>query len=458
MKIIILGAGQVGGTLAEHLASEANDITVVDTDGERLRDLGDRLDIRTVQGRASLPNVLRQAGADDADMLVAVTNSDETNMVACQVAYTLFHTPTKIARVREAAYLTRGQELFDNDAIPVDVLISPEQVVTNYIKRLIEHPGALQVIDFAEGKAQLVAVKAYYGGPLIGQQLRQLREHMPNVDTRVAAIFRRDRPITPRGDTVIEADDEVFFIAAKANIRAVMSEMRRLDESYKRIVIAGGGQIGERLAEAIESRYQVKIIEMNPARCRYLSDTLDSTVVLQGSASDRDLMLEENIADADVFLALTNDDEANIMSSLLAKRLGAKKVMTIINNPAYVDLIQGGEIDIAISPQLATIGTLLAHVRRGDIVSVHSLRRGAAEAIEAIAHGDSRSSKVIGRSIGEINLPPGTTIGAIIRDEEVLIAHDSTVINAGDHVILFLVDKKHIRDVEKLFHVGLSFF
>ena len=458
MKIIILGAGQVGGTLAEHLASEANDITVVDTDGERLRDLGDRLDIRTVQGRASLPNVLRQAGADDADMLVAVTNSDETNMVACQVAYTLFHTPTKIARVREAAYLTRGEELFDNDAIPVDVLISPEQVVTNYIKRLIEHPGALQVIDFAEGKAQLVAVKAYYGGPLIGQQLRQLREHMPNVDTRVAAIFRRDRPITPRGDTIIEADDEVFFIAAKANIRAVMSEMRRLDESYKRIVIAGGGQIGERLAEAIESRYQVKIIEMSPARCRYLSDTLDSTVVLQGSASDRDLMLEENIADADVFLALTNDDEANIMSSLLAKRLGAKKVMTIINNPAYVDLIQGGEIAIAISPQLATIGTLLAHVRRGDIVSVHSLRRGAAEAIEAIAHGDSKSSKVIGRSIGEINLPPGTTIGAIIRDEEVLIAHDSTVINAGDHVILFLVDKKHIRDVEKLFHVGLSFF
>ena len=458
MKIIILGAGQVGGTLAEHLASEANDITVVDTDGDRLRDLGDRLDIRTVQGRASLPNVLRQAGADDADMLVAVTNSDETNMVACQVAYTLFHTPTKIARVREAAYLTRGEELFDNDAIPVDVLISPEQVVTNYIKRLIEHPGALQVIDFAGGKAQLVAVKAYYGGPLIGQQLRQLREHMPNVDTRVAAIFRRDRPITPRGDTIIEADDEVFFIAAKANIRAVMSEMRRLDESYKRIVIAGGGQIGERLAEAIESRYQVKIIEMNAARCRYLSDTLDSTVVLQGSASDRDLMLEENIADADLFLALTNDDEANIMSSLLAKRLGAKKVMTIINNPAYVDLIQGGEIDIAISPQLATIGTLLAHVRRGDIVSVHSLRRGAAEAIEAIAHGDSKSSKVIGKAIRDIGLPPGTTIGAIIRDEEVIIAHDDTMIATGDHVILFLVDKKHIRDVEKLFHVGLSFF
>ncbi|NKQ12971.1 Trk system potassium transporter TrkA [Pseudomonas sp. SST3] len=457
MKIIILGAGQVGGTLAENLASEANDITVVDTDPDRLRDLGDRLDIRTVVGRGSFPTVLRQAGADDADMLVAVTNSDETNMVACQVAYTLFHTPTKIARVRESAYLTRSG-LFSNEAIPVDVLISPEQVVTNYIKRLIEHPGSLQVIDFAEGKAQLVAVRAYYGGPLVGQELRQLRNHMPNVDTRVAAIFRRNQAILPQGDTVIEADDEVFFIAARGHIRAVMSEMRRLDDSYRRIVIAGGGHIGERLAEAIESRYQVKIIEMNPARCRYLSDTLDSTIILQGSASDRDLLVEENINDADVFLALTNDDEANIMSSLLAKRLGARKVMCIINNPAYVDLVQGGEIDIAISPQLATIGTLLTHVRRGDIVSAHSLRRGAAEAIEVIAHGDSRSSKVVGRAIGKIALPPGTTIGAVIRDEEVLIAHDNTVIESGDHVILFLVDKKQIRDVERLFQAGLTFF
>lgn len=457
MKIIILGAGQVGGTLAEHLAGEANDITVVDTDGERLRSLGDRLDIRTVQGKASFPAVLRQAGADDADMLVAVTNSDETNMVACQVAYTLFHTPRRIARVREAAYLTNG-ELFSNEAIPVDVLISPEQVVTHYIKRLIEHPGALQVIDFAGGKAQLVAVRAYYGGPLVGQQLRQIRQHMPNVETRVAAIFRRDRPIMPRGDTVIEADDEVFFIAAKADIRAVMSELRRLDVNNKRVVIAGGGHIGERLAEAIESQYQVKIIEMNPARCRYLSDTLNSTVVLQGSASDRDLMVEENIADADIFLALTNDDEANIMSSLLAKRLGARKVMTLINNAAYVDLVQGGEIDIAINPQLATIGSLLTYVRRGDIVSVHSLRRGAAEAIEAIAHGDARSSKVVGRALEAITMPPGTSIGAIIRGQEVIIARATTVIESGDRVILFVVDKKYIRDVERLFHVGLSFF
>lgn len=457
MKIIILGAGQVGGSLAAELASEANDITVIDTDGPRLRELSDRLDIRTVVGKGSFPTILRQAGADDADMLIAVTSSDETNMIACQVAYTLFRTPTKIARIRESAYLTRGG-LFHNEAVPIDVLISPEQAVTTYVKRLIENPGALQVLDFAEGKVQLVAVRAYYGGPLVGQELRFLRQHMPGVDTRVAAIFRKNRPIIPKGDTIIEADDEVFFIAATRDIRAVMSELRRLEKNYKRILIAGGGNIGERLAEAIESRYNVRIIEKNKARDDYLSQNLDKTIVLHGSASDKELLIEENIEDVDIFCALTNDDEANIMSSMLAKRLGARKVMALINNPAYVDLVQGGEIDIAISPSQATIGTLLTHVRRGDIVNVYSLRRGAAEAIEAVAHGDSRSSKVVGRKIGEIDLPPGTTIGAIVRNEEVLIAHDSTLIESEDHVILFVIDKKHIRDVERLFQVGLTFF
>jgi len=457
MKIIILGAGQVGSSLAAELASEANDITVIDTDSTRLRELGDRLDIRTVVGRGSFPTILRQAGADDADMLIAVSSSDETNMIACQVAYTLFRTPTKIARIRESAYLTRGG-LFHNESVPIDVLISPEQAVTTYVKRLIEHPGALQVLDFADGKVQLVAVRAYYGGPLVGQELRFLRQHMPGVDTRVAAIFRKDRPITPKGDTIIEADDEVFFLAATHDIRAVMSELRRLEKNYKRVLIAGGGNIGERLAEAIENRYQVRIIEKNKARADYLSQNLDRTIVLHGSASDKELLLEENIKDVDIFCALTNDDEANIMSSMLAKRLGARKVMALINNPAYVDLVQGGEIDIAISPSQATIGTLLTHVRRGDIVNVYSLRRGAAEAIEAVAHGDSRSSKVVGKMIGEIDLPPGTTIGAVVRGEEVLIAHDNTLIESEDHVILFVIDKKHIRDVERLFQVGLTFF
>ncbi len=458
MKIIILGAGQVGGTLAANLANEANDITVVDVDGDRLRELQDRLDIRTIQGKGSFPNILRQAGVDDADMLIAVTNSDEVNMVACQIAFTLFRTPTKIARVRATNYVVARNNLFNNEAIPIDVIISPEQVVTNHIKRLLENPGTLQVLDFAEGKLQLVAVKAYHGGPLVGQELRFLRQHMPNIETRVAAIFRRDRPIIPEGSTTIEVGDEVFFIAAKNHIRAVMSELRRLEQSYNRIIIAGGGNIGERLAEATESRYSVKLIERNASRCYQLSEVLNRTIVLQGSASDQDLLLEENIEETDVFLAVTNDDEANVMSSMLAKRLGARKVMALINNPAYVDLVQGGEIDIAISPQQVTIGSLLTHVRRGDIVNVHSLRRGAAEAIEAIAHGDKRSSRVVGRAIGDIDLPEGATIGAIVRNDQVMIANDNIIIESNDHVILFVVDKRRIRDVERLFQVGLGFF
>lgn len=457
MKIIILGAGQVGGTLAENLAGEQNDITVVDTDAGRLAELSDRLDIRTINGRGSFPSVLRQAGAEDADMLIAVTNSDEVNMVACQVAYSLFRTPTKIARIRAANY-TQKEKLFGADAIPIDVIISPEQVVTDYIKRLIEHPGALQVVNFAGGRVQLVAVRAFHGGPLVGNELRRLRKHMPNVETRVAAIFRRDRPILPEGNTVIEADDEVFFIAARNDIRAVMSELRRLEHTYKRIVIAGGGNIGFRLAKSIESRYSVKIIERTMERCEWLSEQLQRTVVLQGLGTDRDRLLKANIENTDVFCALTNDDEANIMSSLLAKRLGARKVMTLINNPAYVDLVQGHDIDIAISPQQATIGSLLTHVRRGDIVTAYSLRRGAAEAIEAIAHGDARSSKVVGRMIEEIDLPEGCTIGAVVRGEKVLIAHDDIVIEQDDHVILFVMDKRRIRDVEKLFQVGFTFF
>ena len=457
MKIIILGAGQVGGTLAEHLAREENDITVVDTDGAKLRELHTKLDIRTVTGAGSYPIVLRQAGCEDADMLIAVTNTDEINMIACQVAHTLFRTPTKIARVRSTAYLTR-KGLFAHEAIPIDVLISPEQVVTDYIKRLIEHPGALQVVNFAGGRVQLVAVRAYYGGPLVGNELRELRKHMPNVDTRVAAIFRRGRPIIPEGNTVIEADDEVFFIAAKNDIRAVMSELRRLEHNYKRVLIAGGGNIGYRLAKSIQHRYNVKVLERSPGRAEWLGEKLHQTVVLQGLATDRDELLKANIENTDVFCALTNDDEANIMASLLAKRLGARKVMTLISNPAYVDLVQGHDIDIAISPQQSTIGSLLSHVRRGDVVNVYSLRRGAAEAIEAIAHGDSKSSKVVGRAIEDIDLPEGTTIGAIVRGEKVLIAHDDVVIEPDDHVILFLIDKRRTRDVEKLFQVGFTFF
>lgn len=456
MKIIILGAGQVGSSVAAALVSEANDITVVDSDSHCLQALQDRLDLRTVVGHASHPEVLKRAGAEDADMILAVTNSDETNMVACQVAYTLFHTPTKIARVRARDYLMHPQ-IFTQEALPIDVLISPEQVVIDYVQRLIEHPGALQVLDFAGGMVQLVAVRAYYGGPLVGHELRELRNHMPGVDTRVAAVFRRGKPIIPEGSTVIEVDDEVFFIAARKHIRAVMGELRKLDKPTKRVIIAGGGNIGRGLAKALENDYQVKLIDHNAGRSRQIAEELTKTIVLLGDAADEELLLEENIENTDVFCAVTNDDEANILSAMLSKRLGARKVMSLINRAAYVDLVESGDIDIAISPQQATIGGLLAHVRRGDVVVVHSLRRGAAEAIEAVAHGDNRTSKVVGKAIQDVKLPPGANIGAIVRNGEVLIAHHDTVIESGDHVIMFLVDKRRIAEVERLFQVGITF-
>lgn len=456
MKIIILGAGQVGSSVAYNLAREGNDITVVDMDNDILQELRDKMDIGTVCGIGSHPEVLRRAGMDDADMLLAVTNSDEVNMIACQVAATLFHTPTKIARLRAREYLNEPG-LFAADALPIDVLISPEQIVTKYVQRLIEYPGALQVLDFAGGRVRLVAVKAYYGGPLVGHELRTLKEHMPNVENRVAAIFRNGRAILPNGNTVIEADDEVFFMAAKEHILAVMGELRHLDKPVKSIMIAGGGNIGRSLAMTLENDYRVKIIESNARQARHLAENLDRAIVLLGDAADRELLLEENIEDTDIFCAVTNDDEANILSAMLAKRMGATKVMALINKPAYVDLVESGIIDIAISPQQVTIGTLLTHVRRGDVVAVHSLRRGAAEAIEAVAHGDGKTSKVVGRRLDQLKLPKGTSIGALVRGEEVLIAHDHVVIEAEDHVILFLVDKSRIQEVEHLFQVAVTF-
>lgn len=471
MKVIILGAGQVGSTVAESLVSEANDITVVDTNGARLAQLQDRLDLRTVTGNASHPSVLKRAGIEDADMLVAVTQSDETNLTACKIARKLYNTPTRIARVRAADYLAHP-EIFSDDNFAVDLAICPEQILTDNIVKLIEFPEALQVLEFAGGRVSLVAVRAFHGGPMVGHQLQEIRSHMPNIDTRVAALFRRDSPIIPEGNSVIEAGDEVFFIAATENIRSVMRELRRMDKPVRRVMIGGGGNIGRRLATALEKKYQVKIIEHNKASAERLATELNDTLVIAGDITDEELLESENVDDMDIFCAVTNDDENNIMSSLLAKRMGAHKSIALINRSSYVDLVQAGQIDIAISPAQATIGTLLAHVRRGDCVAVHSLRRGAAEALELIAHGDRVSSKVVGRKIEDIDLPKGATIGAVVRRklsaapagqvrtaeaDEVIIAHHDTMIQADDHVIVFAVNKRIVPRVEKLFQVDVGF-
>ncbi len=474
MKILILGAGQVGSTLAESLVSERNDITVVDIDPGRLGDLQERFDLRTVVGFAAHPSTLLEAGIEDTDLLIAVTQSDETNLAACKIGQMLYNVPTRIARVRSRSILARP-ELLSDEGFAVDYAISPEDIVTDSITRLIEFPEALQVIDFAGGRVTMVAVRAVEGGPLVGHPLKDMRRHLSNVDARVVAIFRGDQAIIPDGETFVRAGDEVFCIADTAHIRQVMRELRKMDKPVKRVMIAGGGNIGLRLARTLERDYQVKVIELNKRRAEAIATQLAAALVLTGDATDEELLENENIAEMDLFLSLTNDDENNIMSALLAKRMGARRVVALINRRSYAELMQGGQIDIAISPAQATIGKLLQHIRRGDVAAVHSLRRGAAEALELVAHGDEKTCKVIGKKVEEIDLPRGATIGAVVRalarpvverrsdlvaeerDAEVVMAHHDTVIRPDDHVIMFVANKRMIPKVEKLFQVAYSF-
>ena len=382
MRIIILGAGQVGSSIAANLSVEDNDISVVDIDATRLRELQERLDIRVVLGHASHPRTLIRAGIEDADLLIALTNADETNMVACQVAYSLFRTPTKVARIRASDYLAHP-ELFTSEHTPIDVLISPEALVMNHILRLIEYPGALQVLDFADGRAQLVATRAFPDGPLVGRELKSLADKLPSgVDARVAAIFRNEQAIIPEGDTVIEVDDVVFFLAATKHIPLVMRELRRVDRPASRILLAGGGNIGQALAGSLERDHHVKIVERDPARAEAIAENLDTTIVLVGDAADEELLHEEGIDETDVYCALTNDDEANILSSMLAKRMGASKVITLINRPAYVDLVESDRIDVAVSPREATAEEIIRLTRDGHTENVAIIDNDRAEVLE----------------------------------------------------------------------------
>lgn len=451
MKIIILGAGQVGSSLLQSLASEKNDIVMVDIRQEILERLQDRFDIRTVLGHAAHPPILQAAGAADADMLIAATSDDETNMLACQIADILFKIPRKIARVRSIEYFS-SPGLFSPETIPIDYVISPEQIVTQFIERLLAHPGASQVLDFAEGRVRMASLQAVEGGPIVGREIRELHEHVPNFHARIAAIFRDGQPIAPNGSTVILNGDEVFFLASREEIKGVMQELGKRENPYRRIIFAGGGHVGKRVALALESQYSIKVIERDSRRAKKIAGQLKNTTVLVGDASDRELLLSENVESADVFCAITNNDEVNILSAMLAKRMGARRVIALVNNDAYSGIVDNTLVDLVISPQQATISALLRYIRRGDIGQVHSIRHGASEAIEMVAHGKEGESRVVGVPLNQIDMPEGVVMGALVRDDEVLHVHHDTVIREGDHVIMFLLDKRLIPDVERLFH------
>jgi trk system potassium uptake protein TrkA len=477
MNILILGAGRVGESVAESLASEANDITVIDTDPARLAVLQDRLDLKGVAGNGIQPSVLREAGIQDADLFIACAPLDETNLVACKVAHQMFSVPTTIARIRSPEFEDGAPLMIERNGFAVDRVICPEESVTRTIGKLIEYPEALQVLEFAEGLLSLVAVRAVAGGPLVQHSLAEIPQLVPGAEMRIVAIYRHDKPLVDiAGDTRIEPGDEVFVLAATEQLRGVLGALRRMDRPVKRVMLAGGGKVGLRLARQLQGEVKIKILETNRARCDYLATQLPSDVlILHGDSTDEELMADENVQDMDLFLALTSDDEDNIMACLLAKRMGARRVLALINRKAYADLVQGTTIDIALSPAHAVIGELLAYVRRGDVEAVHSLRRGAAEALEAVVRGDKGSCRMAGRRIEEIPLPRGAMIGAIVRGlpvpgepdlgdkrgdarPEVIIAHHDTVVQTNDRVIVFMPSRKQVREVEKLFQVSATFF
>lgn len=454
----------MGASVAESLVNENNDITLVDTNPQQLELLRERFELRTICGNGASPTILHEAGAKDADMLIAVTQSDQTNLCACRVARTLFNLPTRIARLRSGDF-SQYPKLIEEE-FAVDFSICPEQIVTNYISRLISFPGALQVLDFANGSISLIAAQAIEGGPIVGHPIKLLAQNLPDIETRIVALYRNGLSLKLDGDTPILAGDEVFFLAASTHIRQVLHQLRPADRPMRRILIGGGGNIGARLAMKIEGEYHVKVLESNARRAEDIATQLSNTLVLRGDATDEKLLENEGIDETDIFVALTNDDEDNIMSASLAKRMGARRTIALINRRVYAGLVQGGPIDIALSPALISIGSLLTHIRRGDVVAVHSLRRGAAEALEIIAHGSYHESRIVGRRIADIDLPKGVTIGALMREEKredgkeehrVIIAHHDTTIEQNDHVIIFCTHKRLVRQVEKLFQVGFGF-
>ena len=480
MKIIILGAGRVGESVAESLVSEQNDITVIDQDAQRLRALESRFDLRGVVGNGIESSVLAEAGADDTDLLIACAAQDETNLVCCKLAQLLFNIPTRIARVRSAGF--DSEALTSNEGFGVSQIICPEESLTRYIGKLIEHPGAMQVREFAGGRACLVSTRARDGAPMVGQTIAQIRSGRPELAMRIVGLYRRfadepDRFFACDGNTRILPEDEVFVLSARENIAEVLSGLHRRAghqvRAVRRVMLAGGGAVALRLAQQLgreSGRFHVKMLEPNVERGIELAALLPSNVlVLRGSATDEDMLAAETIEDVDLFLALSDDDENNIMSALLAKRMGARRVLALIHRRSYADLMHGTQIDIALSPAQAMLGELLTHVRRGDVQAVHSLRRGVAEALEMVVRGDRKTSRVVGRKVSELRLPTDVHMGLVVRGlpdagtvaenaPEVIIPHSDTVIESGDHVVFFLPHKRLVRDVEKLFRVSATFF
>ena len=458
MKVIISGAGQVGYNIARYLAHEENDVTVVDQSAELTRKISETLDVKAVTGFASYPDVLARAGAEDSDMLIAVTQADEVNMVACQVAHSLFGVTTKIARIRQQGYLDdKWANLYSRDDVPIDVIISPELEIANDITRRLRAPGAFDMISLADDKVKLTGVRCEEDCPVLNTPLRQLTQLFPDLNIIVVGIVRDNTPIIPNSDDYMLPGDEVYLIVDSHHVVRTMAAFGHEESEANRVVIFGGGIIGASLATQIETNYpsvNLKVIEDNKLRAEGVARSLKRSVVLQGSVLDMEILEEANIAATETVVAVTNDDETNIMASLLAKRMGGGRAITLINRETYMPLTPSLGIDVVVSPQNITVSSILQHVRRGRIHSAHTIRDGFGEIIEAEA---IETTSLVGVPLKDTELPDNVLVGAIVRAGEVIVPRGDTVIEANDRVILFAAADA-VREVEKIFSVSLEYF
>jgi trk/ktr system potassium uptake protein len=458
MRVVICGAGQVGYGIAERLAAERNDVSVIDNSPELVQNIQDKLDVRGHVGHGAHPDVLARAGAEQADMIIAVTLYDEVNMVACQVAHSLFNVPTKIARIRAQSYRQpHWQNLFSRDHMPIDVIISPEVEVGDVIMRRIALPGARDVVLFAQDHIAMVAIDCDEDCPVVDTPLSQLSELFPDLRATVTGIWRENQMIVPRSDDYILNGDIAYVIAERGQIKRTLSIFGKEKPEASRIVVAGGGNIGLYLASRIEEdmpNARTKVIEQSREIAIRMADQLRRTVVLHGSALDEQLLIEAGTKNADLMVAITNDDQVNILSAVLAKKLGCESNLALLNNSGYHGFTKSLGIDDYINPRNVTISRVLQHVRRGRIRGVYSLQNGAAEIIEAEALD---TSPLVGKPLRELNLPDGIRIGAIYHDETVIQPTGDCVIRQQDRIVILALNER-VREVEQMFRVSLEFF
>lgn len=456
MNVLVLGAGEVGFSIAQRLAAENCNVVVVDKNPQLLKRVADCMDVKTVCGHASLPSVLAQANAANTDLLVAATTNDEVNMMACQVAHSLFKVPTKLARVRESEYVDRT-ELCGRDDLPIDLMISPEREAGKAIIKRFQVSSAADAQEFADGKIALVGLRIPPKSALAGISLKETTEIIKEFPVMVVAHEHNQGWRVPKGDAVLLAGDTIYVAMARKNLDAFMAAagMQCSDNGTKHVMMIGGGHIGFIVAQHLEKlNVSLKIVELDEDRARWLAEHLTKTTVIHGDAMDRQLLEEENIGEMDDFLALTNDDETNILVSLIAKKYNVPHIVTLVNRSIYADLISQIGLDVTVSPRMTTVSSVLSHIRKGRILGMSSLGDGSIEVLEAEA---LETSKILNKPLRELDLPAETVVGAILRDGSVVIPRGATKVMAHDHVLM-VTSSRSVTDTERLFEVHLEFF